>query len=156
PAPARSPKSCTRCKDRWRRSPPTPRYPMRLSSLRIPCWRAWRGFAACHRHSGERRAPGQPISLVRAQHCQKGFLRYLDATDLLHALLAFLLFLQQFFLTRDVAAVALGQHVLAQRLHRRTRDNLPADRGLDSHIEHLSRDQLAHPLDQFPSAPVGM
>src|SRR6185437_8408169 len=123
---------------------------------RVPSSFRRKAISSVFGHSGDRRAPGQPISLVRAQHCQKGFLRYLDATDLLHALLAFLLFLQQFFLTRDVAAVALGQHVLAQRLHRRTRDHLPADRGLDSHIEHLSRDQLAHPLDQFPSAPVGM
>jgi hypothetical protein len=41
----------------------------------------------------------------------------------LHALLAFLLLLEQLALARDVAAVALGEHVLAQRLDRLARDD---------------------------------
>src|SRR5262245_33609498 len=51
------------------------------------------------------------------QHGEKRFLRDLDLSDPLHALLAFLLFLEELALPGDVAAVALGQHVLAHRLH---------------------------------------
>ena len=54
--------------------------------------------------------------LADLQHGQEGFLRDLDRADLLHALLAFLLLLEQLALARDVAAVALGDDVLAQRL----------------------------------------
>src|SRR4051812_38909286 len=61
----------------------------------------------------------------------------LDAADLLHALLAGLLLLQQLPLARDVAAVALGEHVLAQRLHALARDDVGADRGLHRDVEHL-------------------
>src|ERR1700733_15464494 len=48
------------------------------------------------------------------QYGQEGFLRNLHRADLLHALLAFLLLLQQLALARDVATVALGGDVLAQ------------------------------------------
>ena len=78
------------------------------------------------------------------QHRQERFLRNLHGADALHALLAFLLLLEQLALARDVAAVALGQHVLAQRLDRFARDDAGADRRLDRHLEHLPRDQLAH------------
>ena len=49
------------------------------------------------------RSPGRPLAA-------------LPPADLLHALLARLLLLERLALTRDVAAVALGQHVLAQAL----------------------------------------
>jgi hypothetical protein len=39
----------------------------------------------------------------------------LDAADHLHALLALLLLLEQLALAGDVTAVALGEHVLADR-----------------------------------------
>jgi len=39
--------------------------------------------------------------LIHLQHCQKCFLRNLHAPDFLHALLAFLLLIEQFVLTRD-------------------------------------------------------
>src|SRR3954453_8426846 len=52
------------------------------------------------------------------EHRQERLLGHLDPADLLHALLAFLLLLEQLALARDVAAVALGDHVLAHRLHR--------------------------------------
>ena len=51
------------------------------------------------------------------QHGQEGLLRDLDLSNLLHALLAGLLFLQQFALARDIATVTLRRHILAQRLH---------------------------------------
>jgi hypothetical protein len=48
----------------------------------------------------------------------------LDAADVLHLLLALLLLLEQLALAGDVAAVALGQHVLALGLHRLAGDDL--------------------------------
>src|SRR5512139_2291194 len=65
------------------------------------------------------------------QHREEGLLRDLDLAELLHALLAFFLLLEQLALARDVAAVALGEHVLAQRLDGRAGDHVRADRGLD-------------------------
>src|SRR5256885_6428192 len=51
--------------------------------------------------------------------------------------------LEELALAADVAAVALGRHVLAHGLHRRARDHLGADRRLDGHLvlrseEHTS------------------
>src|SRR5262249_32712011 len=54
------------------------------------------------------------LLVVARQDREEGGLRDLDAPDLLHALLAFLLFLEKLLLARDVAAVALRGHVLAQ------------------------------------------
>jgi len=61
---------------------------------------------------------------------------------LLHPFLSFFLLFEQLTLARDVAPVALGGHVLAQRAHRLAGDHLGADRGLDHHLEQLARDQL--------------
>src|SRR5690242_10896541 len=47
------------------------------------------------------------------EHRQERFLRDLHSPHALHAALAFLLLFEQFALARDVAAVALGQHVFA-------------------------------------------
>src|SRR5262245_58853005 len=57
----------------------------------------------------------QPLFGLSAhlQHGEKRFLRDLHFADLLHALLAFFLFLEQLALARNVAAVAFRQHVLA-------------------------------------------
>src|SRR6266511_4430515 len=79
---------------------------------------------------------------------QEGLLRHLHPTDLLHALLAGLLLLEQLALAGDVAAVALGDHVLAHRLDRLAGDDLRADRRLDRHLELLARDLLAQPLGE--------
>ena len=46
---------------------------------------------------------------------KKRLLRDLDRADLLHPPLSFLLLLEQLPLARDVAAIALGEHVLPQR-----------------------------------------
>jgi hypothetical protein len=51
---------------------------------------------------------------IHLQRGDEGFLRDLDLAELPHLLLAFLLLVQQLALARDVAAVALGGHVLAQ------------------------------------------
>src|SRR5467141_1999740 len=83
------------------------------------------------------------LLVLDPQHGEEGFLWDLDRPHHLHALLAFLLFLEELLLTRDVAAVALGEHVLALRLHGLARDDLAPDRGLDADVEHLLRDELA-------------
>ena len=55
-------------------------------------------------------------------------------------------FSNSFFFARDVAAVALGQHVLAHGFHRLAGDDLAADGRLDRDLELLARDDLLEPL----------
>src|SRR4051794_19679764 len=59
---------------------------------------------------------------VGGQRGDEGLLRDVDPPDGLHPLLALLLLLQQLALAGDVAAVALGEHILAHRP-----DVLPGD-----------------------------
>ncbi|PRD36405.1 UNVERIFIED_CONTAM: hypothetical protein NCL1_08904 [Trichonephila clavipes] len=94
--------------------------------------------------------------LVDLEHGQEGILRDFHAADLLHALLAFLLLLQQLLLARHVAAVALGEHVLAHGLDGLTRDDLRTDRGLDGDVEHLAGNQFLHFLDNGHAAVTGV
>src|SRR6476661_6907291 len=82
--------------------------------------------------------------LADLENGQERFLRNLDAADRLHPLLSRLLLFEQLALARDVAAVAFGQHVLAQGLDALAGDDLRADRRLDRDVEHLTRDQRAH------------
>src|SRR5699024_3503757 len=72
----------------------------------------------------------------------EGLLRNLDGTDVLHALLALLLLLQELALAGDVTPVALGEHILANRADVLAGDDARADRGLDRHLELLARDQI--------------
>ena len=56
-------------------------------------------------------------------------------------------FFQQLLFTGDIAAVALGQHVLTHGLHRFTGDDAPADGRLNGHLKQLAGDillQLSH------------
>src|SRR5687767_3379077 len=89
------------------------------------------------------------------QNRQERFLGNLDGADALHALLAFLLLLEQLALARNVSAVALGEHVLTEGLDRLAGDDARANRRLDRHLEHLPRDQLAHLRGEHPAAIVG-
>src|ERR671916_277646 len=77
---------------------------------------------------------------VGREHGQERLLWHLDRAHLLHALLALLLLLEQLALARDVAAVALGQDVLALRLDGLAGDDARADRGLDRDVVLLARD----------------
>src|SRR5947209_1510549 len=88
--------------------------------------------------------------LVNLEDREEGFLRNLHRPHLLHAPLSFLLLLEQFALPGDVAAVALGGDVLAQRANRFARDHLGTDRGLDYDLEQLARDQLLELLGDLP------
>ena len=62
------------------------------------------------------RAPPGSARVAELEHGEERLLGDLDAADLLHAPLALLLLLEQLALARDVAAVALGHHVLAEGL----------------------------------------
>src|SRR5437899_2883148 len=88
--------------------------------------------------------------LVNLQDREEGFLRDLDRAHLLHAPFSFLLLREELALPGNVAAVAFGGHVLAQRANRFARDHLGTDRGLDHDLEQLARDQLLKLLGDLP------
>src|SRR5918994_3676727 len=81
-----------------------------------------------------RHASGASHSIVQLESGDEHVARHLDAPDRLHLLLALLLLLEQLALARDVAAVALGEDVLAPRLDGLAGDDLRADGGLDRHV----------------------
>src|SRR3954462_7975682 len=85
------------------------------------------------------------LGWLRGQGRDEGFLRHLDAPDDLHPLLAFLLPFEQLAFAGDVTAVALSQHILADRADVLACDDARPDGRLDRHLELLSRDQLAQP-----------
>src|ERR1700680_2499577 len=99
--------------------------------------------------------PPAPLS-VGPQHGEEGVLRDVHAADPLHALLACLLLLDQLALAGDVAAVALGDDVLADRPDALAGDDARADGGLQHHLEELARDQLPQLLDQRLAAGIGL
>ena len=68
--------------------------------------------------------------LPHPQRRNKRLLRDAHIAILAHPCLALFLFFQQLFLARDVAAVAFGGDVLAQRGDGFAGDDLAADRGL--------------------------
>src|ERR1700691_3643619 len=74
---------------------------------------------------------------VGGQCCDERLLRHVDAADGLHPLLAFLLLLQQFALAGDVTAIALGQHVFADRANVLARNDFGADRLLNRPLKLL-------------------
>src|SRR5690349_9080385 len=91
-----------------------------------------------------RESPGGPSALVpELEHGQERLLGHPDTAHLLHTLLALLLSFQQLALAADVAAVALGDHILAVGLDRLAGDDAAADRRLDGHVVLLAGDLLA-------------
>src|SRR5262249_29256345 len=70
-----------------------------------------------------------------------------------HALLALFLLLEELALAGNVAAIALGEHVLAKRADRLARDDASADRRLDRDLEHVRRDEFLQPLPPRPPPP---
>src|SRR6266571_1923542 len=90
----------------------------------------------------------ETIASFDLEERQERLLGEVHAPDLLHPFLAFLLLLQELALAGDVAAVALGQHVLAHGGDVLAGDDLAADGGLDRHLEQLARDHLAQLLRQ--------
>src|SRR3954452_5884461 len=84
--------------------------------------------------------------LLEPERLDEGLLRHLDPADVLHPPLALLLLLEELALAGDVAAVALGQHVLALRLDRLACDHPSTDGRLDRHVEQLPGDERAQLL----------
>src|SRR5438034_6540885 len=118
--------------------------PPRDRSRRPPAGRSMRSSG-----SGGRTAAWAASRLVLdPQHREEGLLRDLDRSHHLHPLLAFLLFLEQLFLSGDVAAVALRDHVFALRADVLARDDLSADRRLDAPVQHLLGDETAQLVDE--------
>src|SRR6266404_5227380 len=107
---------------------------------------------ARYRLQADYRLPCARASAIHLQRGDKGFLRDVDLAELPHLLLAFLLFLQKFSFTCDVAAVAFRGDVLAQGAHGFARDHLAADRRLDRNLEHVRRDQFLHLFDHDAAA----
>ena len=70
-------------------------------------------------------------SHIHLQRGDEGLLRDVDLAELAHALLAFLLLLQQLAFAHHVAAVAFRGNVLAEGAHGFARDDLAADRRLE-------------------------
>src|SRR5882762_2568874 len=89
---------------------------------------------------------------LNLEYGEERLLGYFHRPDLFHALLPRFLLFQQFPFSRYVTAVALREHVLAQRLDGFARDDVRADRRLHGHVEHLPRDQFAHSRDQIAAA----
>src|SRR5688572_31647022 len=95
-----------------------------------------------------RYSPGLLVVVVvlRLQDRHEGRLGDLDVPHHLHLLLALLLLLEELALPADVAAVALGRHVLAEGVDGGAGDDLAADRALDGDLELLARDLLGEAL----------
>ena len=72
----------------------------------------------------------------------------------LHALLAGLLLFEQLALTGDVAAVAFGEHVLAQCTDVLACDDARSDRRLNRDLELLAGNQLAQLLGHHHAVAV--
>ena len=93
---------------------------------------------------------------IKFEDGKEGLLRHLYVADLLHALLAAFLFFEQLALAGDVAAVALGQDVLAHLLHRLAGDDLRTDSGLDGDVELLTGEQLLELLAHAAAEGLGV
>src|SRR3546814_10799140 len=89
------------------------------------------------------------IFLIQFQHRHEGRLRDFHVADLAHALLPFLLFLQQLTFTGDIATIPLRRYVLAQGTDVLAGDDLRTDGGLDGYFKLLPRQQLFELLAYF-------
>src|SRR5215468_8325729 len=77
---------------------------------------------------------------LRFEHLDECLLRDVDLSDAFHPFFSFLLFLQQLSLARNIAAVAFRGYIFSQCRNALTRNNFPANSGLDRHLIELSRD----------------
>src|SRR3546814_21074399 len=82
------------------------------------------------------------IFLIQFQHRHEGRLRDFPVADLAHALLPFLLFLQQLTFTGDIATITLRRYVLALGTDVLAGDDFRTDGGLDGYFKLFPRPQL--------------
>ena len=99
--------------------------------------------------------PGWTSVVAHFQGLDKRRLRDVDLAELAHALLALFLLVEEFAFARDVAAVAFGRDVLAQRRNGLAGDDLAADGGLDRDLEEVVGDQLLQLLAHDAAALFG-
>ena len=92
---------------------------------------------------------------VHFEHSDKGFAGNLHSAKLAHTLFPFLLFLQQFLFSGDIAAVAFGQNILSHRLYRLPGNDLASDGGLYRNLKLLSRDHVLQLFCDAPSPGIG-
>ena len=83
-------------------------------------------------------------------------MRQIDAADAAHLLFALFLLFQQLLLPRDIAAVALGQNVLAERFDRFTGDDLAADGRLHRDFKQLAGDVVLQLFDNSSGSRIGV
>ena len=95
----------------------------------------------------DRRDKESVVVAVELQHGGKGFTGQGDSAELAHLLLALLLLFQQLLLAGDIAAVALGQHVLAHGLDGLAGNDLAADGCLYRDLEQVARDVVPQLFD---------
>src|SRR5215210_7765000 len=75
------------------------------------------------------------LFLIQFQDRHKCVLRDFHIPNHLQTFLALLLFLEQFLLAGNIAAITFRQHILARGLDVGARDHASARGGLNSHIE---------------------
>src|SRR5512145_935933 len=97
----------------------------------------------------------EALFLIERKNRHKGSLRDFDIADHLHALFALFLLLQQLSFSSDIAAVALAQHILAERADSLAGNNLATDCSLNRHLEHLAWDQPAQLFNQRTALRIG-
>jgi len=79
-----------------------------------------------------------PSAVAHLEGGDEGGLRDFDLAELAHPLFALLLLFEELAFAGHVAAIAFGQHVLAQGLDGLARDDAAADRRLDRYREELA------------------
>ena len=96
------------------------------------------------------------VIAVELQHGREGLAGEGDAAELAHLLFAFLLLFEQLLLAGDVAAVALGQNVLAHGFDGLAGDDLTADGSLDRDLEQGAGDVVPQLFADTAALAVGV
>ena len=87
------------------------------------------------------------VALVDLQHRHERLLGNLNLPERFHSLFTRGLLFEQFFLSRDVPAVAFRQDIFSHGAELRARDDFVPDRGLDWDFELLSRNEFFEFID---------
>ena len=96
------------------------------------------------------------VVAVQLEHGGKGLAGELDTAQLAHLLFALFLLFQQFLFAGDVAAIALGKHVLAHGLDGLAGNDLAADGCLHRDLEQVTRDVIPQLFADAASLGVGV
>ena len=82
------------------------------------------------------------LIIADAEGFNKCRLRYFDFAELAHSLFAFLLFIQQFAIAGDVAAVAFCSHVFTHGRDGFAGNDFAANSRLNRNLEQVPRDEV--------------